>query len=177
MLRAMVPRFDTRVSLNVGRRGGGRRKTRPTALIFMSDGKIKDETNDRRYTSPIGWRLAHERGCDDVGIAKPGGRRMWDSQCANEKRGGERPFPRRGDFQFPQNRNRGTKDRDDVESGDDGGDGVKKVLIDAVALHGRRPEMRNRDALHQQNDQVGDSPDHAEGSKNPASLVQTMQRE
>ena len=152
-------------------RRSGRRKTRPTALIFLTDGKIKNETNDRRYTSPIGWRLAHQRGFDYVAIADRERRRIWNSQRADEKRNRERTSPRRRDFQFPHNRDWDTKDRDDVESGDDGRNGVKKVLIDAMALRFRRPEMRNRNALHQQNDQIGESPDHTEGSNNPANLM------
>lgn len=100
-----------------------------------------------------------------------------NSHRAYAKRGCERPFPRRRDFQFPQNGYRDTKDHDNVESGDDGRDGVKGVLIDAFAFGARGPEMRNRKALHQQNDGVDDTPCHAEDSSNPASLVQTWQRE
>lgn len=149
----------------------GRRKTRLTALIFLTDGEIKNKTNHRRYTSPVGWRLAHQRGFDHVGIADRGRRRVWNSQRADEKRDRERNSPRHGDFQFPHYRDWDTKDHDDVKGRDDGRGGVKSVLIDAVALRFRRPEMRNRNALHQQNDQVGESPDHAEGSNNPANLM------
>lgn len=100
-----------------------------------------------------------------------------DSQCANAKRDCERPFPRRRDLQFPQNGYRDTKDCEDVESGDDGSNGVKNVLVDAVAVDIRGPEFRNRSALHHQKDHVDDTPYHAEGSSNPASLVQTPQGE
>ena len=100
-----------------------------------------------------------------------------DSQRANAERGCERPFPRRRDLQFPQDGDRDRKNHQDVESGDDGRNGVKSVLVDAETTDCRGPEFRNRDALHHQNDHVDDTPYQGEGSSNPASLVQTLQGE
>ena len=80
---------------------------------------------------------------------------MWDSQRPDEKHGRERPFPRRGPSQFPQNRERDTKDRDDIESGDDAAKPPRSIPPDqrwsrpgvdfgdwCSDLHGRRHLQR-----------------------------------